>query len=462
MTVATSAQIRAKMAPAASRQWLAYAGGAFLLVIGVGLMYRQITGQTLAQQRAAALQERMQQELLSKTPGNAEAYSTRLEASRRRAAEDAQKEALKEAAKAEEATEAAKGKPTGLPAPESAAKPPRGAHTGGYMASAEGGWPEGTPAEDPRLQADAMAVQRTVDTNRRMGVWEGSVQASPKPNSPEAALAQLAQAAQASQGLAGGRAGAAEGGTSAALSALVAAAQSAQGAGGQRGGGDTSRDSEFLRQTAVQRNQDQTPLQAKPGIGRYGLVEGTPIEVAMMTGINSDRGGQCRAQIARDVYDSLTQTQVLIPAGTRALCTYNSGVAQGDARLFMAFTRLIFPSTASVQLGAMQGSDMQGAVGIGAEVDNHFWSIFGSSFLIAMVARASETSNNSGVTVNLSGAAAGGAAASALSDASRKALERNINIRPTLRVGFGEHLVLVTTRDMVLDPSVTGVLRGAR
>lgn len=105
---------------------------------------------------------------------------------------------------------------------------------------------------------------------------------------------------------------------------------------------------------------------------------------------------------------------------------------------------------------------MQGAVGVGAEVDSHFWSIFGSSFLIAMVARAAETSNNSGVTVNLSGAAAGGAAASALSDASRKALERNINIRPTLRVGFGEHLVLVTTRDMVLDPSTTGSARSYR
>jgi type IV secretion system protein VirB10 len=374
------------------------------------------------------MQERMQQELASKTPGNAEAYSTRLEASRRRAAEDAQKEAAKAD---EEAAEAAKGKSSKLPDPELAAKPQRGAHTG-YAPSAEAGWPEGTPADDPRLQADAMAVQRTVDTNRRMGVWEGATQATPKANSPEAALAQLAQA---SQGLATGRAGAPEGGTSAALSALVAAAQNAQGAGAQRA--DTSRDSEFLRQTAAQRNQDQSPLQARPGIGRYGLVEGTPIEVAMMTGINSDHGGQCRAQIARDVYDSLTQTQVLIPAGTRALCTYNSGIAQGDARLFMAFTRLIFPSTASVQLGAMQGADLQGAVGIGAEVDNHFWSIFGSSFLIAMVARAAESSSSSGVTVNLSGAAAGAAAASALSDASRKALERNINIRPTLRVGFG-------------------------
>lgn len=452
MTVATSAQTRAKMAPAASRQWLAYVGGAFLLIIGVGLMYRQITGQTLAQQRAVALQERMQQELVSKTPGNAEAYSTRLEASRRRAAEEAQKEA----ARAEEAAAEAAKKSNKLPDPELGAKSQRGAHSGGNVSPAEG-WPEGTPAEDPRLQADAMAVQRTVDTNRRMGVWEGNAQATPKANSPEAALTQLTQA---SQGLATGRAGQADGSTSAALSALVAAAQNAQGAGAQRG--ETSRDGEFLRQTAAQRNQDQSPLQARSGIGRYGLVEGTPIEVAMMTGINSDHGGQCRAQIARDVYDSLTQTQVLIPAGTRALCTYNSGIAQGDARLFMAFTRLIFPSTASVQLGAMQGADMQGAVGIGADVDNHFWSIFGSSFLIAMVARAAESSSSSGVTVNLSGAAAGGAAASALSDASRKALERNINIRPTLRVGFGEHLVLVTTRDMVLDPFITGVARSTR
>lgn len=460
MTVASTAKSQAKMAPAANRKWLAYAGGIFLLVIGGGLLYRQITGQTLAQQRAASLQERMQQELASKKPGNAEAFSTRLDASRRRAAEDAEREAkaardTREAEGSDRATTSGGTNPA--PNSQANAKPSR---TGAGNLDGQGRWPEGSPEDDQRLQADAAAVQRTVDSNRRMGVWEGAAQSSSKPTGPEAALAQLAQVAQGTQTSNRGSGAGTDSSSSAAISALLAAAQGNQAANAQRPA--ATRDSDFLKQTSAERNSDQSPLLAKPGIGRYGLVEGTPIEVAMMTGINSDHGGQCRAQVVRDVYDSLSQTMVLIPAGTRALCTYNSLVSQGDARLFMAFTRLIFPSTASVQLGAMQGADMQGAVGVGAEVDSHFWSIFGSSFLIAMVARAAETSNNSGVTVNLSGAAAGGAAASALSDASRKALERNINIRPTLRVGFGEHLVLVTTRDMVLDPSTTGSARSYR
>lgn len=168
--------------------------------------------------------------------------------------------------------------------------------------------------------------------------------------------------------------------------------------------------------------------------------------------------GPCRAQVERNVYDTLTESILLIPAGSRVICAYNAGVQQGDTRLMMVFPRIIFPSTGSVTLGPMPGADTGGAIGAEADVDSHFWKIFGSSFLIAIVAREAENSQQSGVTVNVGGSAgAGGAAAQALAQTSQKALDRNINISPTLNLKKGARLKVVVTRDLLLDPAVTGV-----
>jgi type IV secretion system protein VirB10 len=156
------------------------------------------------------------------------------------------------------------------------------------------------------------------------------------------------------------------------------------------------------------------------------------------------------------VFDSVTGTNLLIPGGTRAICTYNAEVVQGQERLLLAFTRLIYPSGASVQLGAMQGADMAGAIGAPAEVNARFWKTFGSTFLVAAVTRMAEGSSTSNVTVNV-GAAAGGVAANVLAEVARKSLERNLNTKPELRVHAGDRLTLVVTQDMVLDPAMTQV-----
>jgi type IV secretory pathway VirB10-like protein len=187
--------------------------------------------------------------------------------------------------------------------------------------------------------------------------------------------------------------------------------------------------------------------------------EGTAIEVAMLTAVSSDLPGPCRAQVVRDVFDSATGSVRVIPAGARLICTYNAEVVQGQDKVFMAFTRLIYPSGASVALTAFEGADGVGAIGGPAEVNTRFWRVFGSSLLIAAVTHLAErdrSSNGSaGTTINVN-TAASNVAASALADTAKASLQRNLNIKPELRLRPGDHLRVVVNRDMVLPPHITG------
>jgi type IV secretory pathway VirB10-like protein len=61
------------------------------------------------------------------------------------------------------------------------------------------------------------------------------------------------------------------------------------------------------------------------------------------------------------------------------------------------------------------------------------------------------------VTINVGGGSSGSTAAQVLSETSRQILQRNVNIKPELRLKAGDRLTVIVSRDMVLDPAVTGV-----
>ncbi len=438
-----------KLAPAAGRKWLTFALGGFLILIGVGLVYRQMTGNTVADQRAISKRDKDSKDLANKTPGSAEAFSARLEAKRLQAEENAVKEAANKRPEPSVASE--------LPAPsKTAVARIREAD------SKSGLLPPGAPDGPNDAQLDAyetLKAERTADAARRMGAWESSDRQRVSSSmgrgagngldglTPVQYLADQASTAAPS---------AAPGTSSSTAMALMEAYQRNQAAASGPGLG---RDAAFLKQTSER--QVLPPLQARPGLGRYALLEGSAVEVVMRTNVSSDIGGPCRGQISRNVFDTVTGQDLVIPAGAQVICTYNAEVVQGQERLLLAFTRLIYPSGASVQLGSMQAADAMGAIGAPAEVNSRFWKVFGSTFLVAAVTRMAQSTQTSSVTVNVGGAggAAGGVAANVLAEVARKALERNLNIKPELRVNAGDRLNLVVARDMVLDPAVTGVAR---
>jgi type IV secretion system protein VirB10 len=227
------------------------------------------------------------------------------------------------------------------------------------------------------------------------------------------------------------------------------------------GGNAMARNSEdWLSQQNQQGNANDQPLVPKPAppSSEFMLFEGTSIRVALLSDINSDLPGSFNAMVTRDVYDSINATRCLIPKGQKIRGSYNSEIVPGQNRLLFAFTRMIFPSGASLRMGAMPGSDMGGAAGAQAEVDSHFWSIFGTSLAVGTVAAMASAGGNgsSNVTINVGGAG-NTLATQVLSDVVKQMLNRNQNIKSTLSLKKGDELTVIINRDMVLPPSITGV-----
>ncbi|MBU9478007.1 TrbI/VirB10 family protein [Burkholderia multivorans] len=204
---------------------------------------------------------------------------------------------------------------------------------------------------------------------------------------------------------------------------------------------------------------DEKPLAPIPLRSPYMVVGGTPIPTVILQGAKSDMPGTFRVMVDRDIYDSIDGSCKLIPKGTRMLGRTNNDVAIGQDLMLMAATRMIFRH-ATMRLDGLTGNDPDGEAGVSADVNNHFFRIFGSTFLIAGVAAwiGHNQSQSNGTTINVNGGVASdlsSAAAQSLSQTTQTILQRNMNIQPTLKLEPGQRITFITQRDMMLPPGVT-------
>ncbi len=115
---------------------------------------------------------------------------------------------------------------------------------------------------------------------------------------------------------------------------------------------------------------------------RYEVRAGFVVPAIMISGINSDLPGQLVAQVSQDVFDTATGTYLLIPQGARLVGSYESDVAFGQARIFVVWQRIVFPDGKAMDIGAMPAADAAGYAGLQDRVNNHYWRLFGSAFLL--------------------------------------------------------------------------------
>lgn len=193
----------------------------------------------------------------------------------------------------------------------------------------------------------------------------------------------------------------------------------------------------------------------KPALPEASLVlsQGSVIEAVSLNEINSDLPGIVRARTTRDIYDSFTQRNVVLPRGTLAMGEYSSQIRMGQERLMFAFTRLILPNGQSFDLTAFNGSDAAGRAGVKGDVDNHYFRLFGTSLLIGLL--ADRVVATRAVPQGSTGQAGGlSATGQILSDTTKQILERNKEVAPTLSIPSGARLVIEVKRDM-LFPSAS-------
>lgn len=182
------------------------------------------------------------------------------------------------------------------------------------------------------------------------------------------------------------------------------------------------------------------------------LSAGTVVPAALVTGIHSDLPGAVVAQVTRNVYDSRTQRDVLIPAGSRLVGEYDDQVAYGQDRALVAWTRLIFPDGRSVSLPGLPAHDLRGQSGLRDRVDRHTARLFGSAVLLAAVGAGVDLASPDG-TGGVFGSqspqeTAARQVAIELSRVATEVVRRGLDVQPTVSVRPGFRFYVFLARDL--------------
>lgn len=313
---------------------------------------------------------------------------------------------------------------------EEAVKAKTGVQVGAPRSS--GSTPGGrTPATGaPQSRAEVLA---------RISEVQQQINAQRESNPTAAYQERLAQI----RGMGVGGGGAGQGGSSGAPQLLQTSANAA--------GGNT------LGQFAGT-GSDRWKLDSQPEAPRtpFELRAGFVVPATLISGINSDLPGQIMAQVAQNVYDTPTGKHLLIPLGSRLVGSYASEVKYGQARVLVAWQRIVFPDGKAMDIGAMPGADSAGYAGFNDQVNNHYLRLFGSAFLMSGVTAGITYSQRQNQTQSAFGAPS---ASSALSEAlgqqlgqvTAQMIAKNLSISPTLEIRPGYRFNVVVTKDMTFS-----------
>jgi type IV secretion system protein VirB10 len=185
----------------------------------------------------------------------------------------------------------------------------------------------------------------------------------------------------------------------------------------------------------------------------YLLQAGAIIPAALVTGLRSDIKGPAIAQVTQDVFDSLGGGVLLIPAGARLVGEYDSGLAAGQSRLGVVWTRLILPSGRSIALDKFPSADVRGMTGLEDGVDRHGREVLMAAALSTLLAVGAEAGASD--ESDLARAVRRGASEAA-GDVSRQMVGASLARAPTLTIRPGAPLRVLLTRDLVLEPYEEG------
>ena len=190
---------------------------------------------------------------------------------------------------------------------------------------------------------------------------------------------------------------------------------------------------------------------------KYEVKAGTIIPAILQTGINSDLPGQIIAKVRRNVFDTTTGKDVLIPQGATLIGVYSSQVSYGQRRCLMVWNRIIYPDGQNLNLEGMSGADLEGYSGIEDNVNNHYWRIFGNAILMSIFAAGAQvattgfnnnTNNNGNTNTNQASQIMAGVLGMQMGQAGMAMIQKNMNIQPTLEIRPGNEFNVLVTRDV--------------
>ncbi len=176
------------------------------------------------------------------------------------------------------------------------------------------------------------------------------------------------------------------------------------------------------------------------------VIQGTVIQAAMETALDSSLPGAIRAVVSEDVH-SYDGSRVLIPRGSKLIGRYNSQVEPTQRRLMVAWDRIITPDGQSVTISAY-GADELGRSGTTGRIDRRLGTRFGSAALVSLISAlpsAAAASLDDPLAADLAEELGEGA-----EDAAGSVLDQYLSVPPTITIDQGARITVMVDRDLEL------------
>lgn len=176
------------------------------------------------------------------------------------------------------------------------------------------------------------------------------------------------------------------------------------------------------------------------------------IENSINSQVGGDEEGSVIIQTSRDVY-GYHRRKVLIPKGSRLVCSYAAPADMGSSRLVMNCERILLAGhRAEIRdLGAPVG-DAQGRYGVAGEVDRRFWERYGTAFLLtglSTAVRFAAATNSTDATDTTTAAAEKAAEelSSRFGEITASVLEETLSLVPIITIPQGTRVQIRPATD---------------
>lgn len=183
----------------------------------------------------------------------------------------------------------------------------------------------------------------------------------------------------------------------------------------------------------------------------YEVKAGAIIPAALLTGIDTSRSGPVVATVSQNVFDTVSGRHLLVPQGARLIGRHDGESQYGDRRAFLTWDRLILPNGKSILLTKEPGVDAQGAVGVRGKVDRRLGSLAIATLFAGAITTLGEIARDDREDSGFWGDA-GDAAAIEAAQVGGRLIDRELDVRPSIRLRAGAPVRVMITRDLILEP----------
>lgn len=184
----------------------------------------------------------------------------------------------------------------------------------------------------------------------------------------------------------------------------------------------------------------------------FELKAGALVPAALLTAVDTARTGPVVAAVTEPVYDSVTGRFLLLPQGTRLIGRHEGESAYGDRRAFITWSRLILPNGKSLVLTGEPGVDAAGATGVPGDIDRRLFPLAVATLFAGAITTLGQAARDGD---DRSGGLLGDAGDAAAIEGARvggRLIDRELEVRPSIRLRPGERVRVLITRDLILEP----------